>query len=382
MSRRGLTLALATAAVLGVAGLAGCADVRYYLQSVGGHLQMLNATRPVSEWLVDPQTPAQLRDRLALTQRIRTFAVAELKLPDNPSYRRYADLKRSAVVWNVVAAPEYSLTLRTWCFPVTGCVGYRGYFDEAAARAEVADLKTEGLETSVYGVPAYSTLGWMNWAGGDPLLNTFIGYPDGELARLIFHELAHQVVYASGDTMFNESFATAVERMGSRLWLQTEATDAARKAYADFDGRRQQFRALALTTRRALTAVYAQKPTTPEGHAAQAAGKAAAMQKFRDDYAQLKAGWGGFAGYDRWVEGANNAAFGAQAAYDELVPAFEALFEREGRDWPKFYAAVKRLAEMSKAARLKELRGLQPAATSATSGATDPTDTTQGAAHG
>jgi predicted aminopeptidase len=352
------TLAVALAATL---GLAGCADLGYYWQSVSGHMLMLNAARPVDDWLGDAHASEQLKTRLALSQRIRSFAVTELKLPDNPSYRRYADLRRSAVVWNVVAAPEFSLTLKTWCFPVTGCVGYRGYFNEAEARAEAENLKGQGLETSVYGVPAYSTLGWMNWAGGDPLLNTFIGYPEGELARLIFHELAHQVVYASGDTMFNESFATAVERLGSRRWLDSEAlkgNEKARQDYDQFDGRRRQFRALALATRLELADIYEKKPATDAGKAAQAALKAQALQRFRDGYAALKASasWGGFAGYDPWVARANNAAFGAQAAYDELVPGFEALFEREGRDWQRFYDAVKGLARLPKDERRKALQ--------------------------
>lgn len=347
--------AVALAAALGLLGLAGCADLGYYWQSVNGHLQMLNAARPIDEWLGDAEASGQLKTRLALAQRIRSFAVTELKLPDNPSYRRYADLRRSAVVWNVVAAPEFSLTLKTWCFPVTGCVGYRGYFNEADARTEAARLKAEGLEASVYGVPAYSTLGWMNWAGGDPLLNTFIGYPEGELARLIFHELSHQVVFAAGDTMFNESFATAVERLGSERWLATQAGDDARRAYAVFDGRRRQFRALALATRRELAAIYEQKDAAAQSKSAQAASKMIAYQRFRDAYAELKASWGGFAGYDRWVANANNASFGAQAAYDELVPGFEALFEREGRDWQRFYDAVKKLARLPKDERHKAL---------------------------
>ena len=343
--------------------LSGCANVGYYWQSVNGHLHMLNAARPVDDWLGDGQTPETLKTRLVLTQRIRSFAVAELKLPDNASYRRYADLHRSAVVWNVVAAPEFSLTLKTWCFPVAGCVGYRGYFNEAEARLEAEKLKAEGLETSVQGVPAYSTLGLMNWAGGDPLLNTFITYPEGELARLIFHELAHQVVYARDDTVFNESFATAVERLGSQRWLASQASDAARQEYAVFDGRRRQFRALALATRRELTAIYKQNKASAQDVRAQTAikniatreAKAATMQRFREDYAQLKTSWGGFAGYDAWVARANNASLGAQAAYDELVPGFEALFEREGRDWPRFYDAVKRLTERPKDERHQAL---------------------------
>ena len=345
--RRKALLAAALAAAL----LAGCANLGYYWQSVSGHLHVLNAARPVDDWLADTHTSESLKKRLALTQRIRSFAVTELQLPDNLSYRRYADLQRSAVVWNVVAAPEFSLTLKTWCFPVAGCVGYRGYFSESEARAEAALLKEQGFEVAVQGVPAYSTLGWMNWAGGDPLLNTFIGYPEGELARLIFHELAHQVVYAPGDTAFNESFATAVERLGSQRWLASEAGDDARQAYATFDGRRQQFRALALATRRELTDIYKPKLPVPYDPRAQLALKMIAMQRFRESYAQLKSSWDGFAGYDPWVARANNASFGAQAAYDELVPGFEALFENEGRNWTRFYAAAKRLASLPEAQR-------------------------------
>ena len=344
-----------TALVAVLCSLTACSTAGYYWQSVSGHLRMLNASRPIGEWLGDEHTPAVLKQRLALAQRIRKFAVTDLKLPDNPSYQRYADLQRKAVVWNVTAAPAFSLTLKTWCFPVAGCVGYRGYFSEDEARAEAATLKTEGLEVNIYGVPAYSTLGWMNWAGGDPLLNTFIAYTEGELARLVFHELAHQVVYAESDTVFNESFATAVERLGVQRWLAQEAGPQARQAYATFDGRRQQFRALTLATRGALNAIYKQKMPVVQQVRLQDALKNIAMQNFRNHYALLKTSWGGYAGYDPWVARANNAAFGAQAAYDELVPGFEALFEREGRDWPRFYDAVKRLASQSKDERRKAL---------------------------
>jgi predicted aminopeptidase len=348
------------AAVLAALCLSGCANLGYYWQSASGHLQMLQAARPVDEWLADPATPERLKARLLLAQRLRAFASSELKLPDNASYRRYADLHRRAVVWNVVAAPEFSLTLKTWCFLVTGCVGYRGYFAEADARAEAAALQAEGLEVSVYGVPAYSTLGWMNWAGGDPLLNTFIGYPEGELARMIFHELAHQVAYAKGDTMFNESFATAVERLGSARWLATRADEGARREYAEFDARRTQFRALALATRRRLAAIYGENQAAAPDLSAQRAMKKEAMRDFRAQYAQLRASWGGdparHAAYDAWVAGANNAAFGAQAAYDEQVPAFEALFAREGGDWQRFYDAVRRLARLPRDERDKALK--------------------------
>ena len=350
------------AALAGLVLTSGCADLGYYWQSATGHLGLMRAARPVDQWLADPTTSQALKTRLELTSRLRGYAVTELGLPDNASYKAYADLHRNAAVWNVVAAPPHSLTLKTWCFPVAGCVGYRGYYDEAAARAEAAGLQAQGLETSVYPVPAYSTLGWMNWAGGDPLLSTFIGYPEGELARIVFHELAHQVLYVPDDTMFNESFATAVERIGGRRWLETHASEGARQEYAQFDARRQQFRALTAQTRRDLQAIYASKEAKAEDWMAVDARKKAAMDDFRARYAGMKEGWTGprQGAYDGWVARANNATFGAQAAYDELVPGFEALFEREGRDWPRFYAAAKRLAAMPKEQRHQALKAPMP----------------------
>ena len=348
--------------------LAGCASgpggapgPGYYWQSVTGHLALVQAARPVDDWLADPATPSALKERLARAQRMRRFAVDQLALPDNASYTRYADLKRRAAVWNVVAAPEYSLTLHTWCYPVLGCAGYRGYFNEAEAEAFAASLRAQGLEAAAYPVPAYSTLGWTNWLGGDPLLNTFVGHTEGELARLMFHELSHQVVYASDDTVFNESFATAVERLGGQRWLATQAGPAARLAYAEFDGRRQQFRELTRRTRENLKQIYA--PVLDGiGFAAieksntMAAQKQAALADFRQRYADLKASWGGYNGYDAWVARANNATFAVQAAYDEGVPAFEALFAREGCQFPAFYDAVKALAAQPKEARQRTLQ--------------------------
>ena len=236
--RQGVKLALALGLV---AGFGGCAStggapgsmgpLAYYSQSIGGHLDLVQRARPVDEWLADPATPPALRERLQLAQRLRSFAVSALGLPDNASYRRYADLQRTAVVWNVVAAPELSLKLKTWCYPLMGCVGYRGFFKREDAEAEAAAQRAGGLDATVYGVPAYSTLGWTNWLGGDPLLNTFVAGSEAGLARLVFHELAHQVVYVPGDTMFNESYATAVERLGLlqrdlvRAWPTTRGFD-------------------------------------------------------------------------------------------------------------------------------------------------------------
>ena len=350
MAAAGSVLAAAAMLVTAVC-LSGCANLGYYWQSVSGHLAVVNAAKPVQDWLSDDATPDTTKRRLELSQRIRAYASSDLLLPDNASYRRYADLKRRSVVYNVVAAPEFSLTLHTWCFPVVGCVGYRGYYNEADAKLEAEVKRAEGLEVDVYGVPAYSTLGYLNWAGGDPLLSTFIHYPEGELARLIFHELSHQVLYVQDDTMFNESFATAVERIGGQQWLAQNASEAARAEYAQFDQRRKDFKALTLATRKKLAPVYAEVQV----NSAQAVMKKIVMDEFKQNYQLLKTQWGGFAGYDPWVAKANNASFGALAAYDELVPQFEALHAKQTGSaterWQKFYDACKALAKLPKAER-------------------------------
>ena len=355
-------------ALLACLALAGCAHTEgalgYYWQSVQGHARLLQAARPLDEWIANESTPAPLRARLQLAQRARHFAVQELGLPDNASYRSYADLGRSAAVWNVVAAPPYALELHRWCFPFTGCIGYRGYFQEADAQAEGARLAAQGLEVDVYGVPAYSTLGYLDWAGGDPLLNTFIGWPEGEFVRLLFHELAHQVVYAQGDTLFNESFATAVERLGTERWLATQARPEVRQAFAASEERRQAFRALTRATRARLAEIYEQNKASAHDSQALNAMKLVAMQDFRARYAVLRERWlaqgARVEGYDRWVAQANNASFAAQAAYDAWVPAFEALFAQQGQRWDAFYDAVRHLAALPQDERHARLRALLP----------------------
>ena len=339
----------AGAALLAAMGLcSGCSTLGYYGQSVAGHLEVMRRARPVADWLADADTPPVLRERLVLAQRLRQFAVNDLQLPDNASYRRYADLGRHAVVWNVVATPELSLSLHTWCYPLMGCVGYRGYFKREDALAEAAAQRAAGRDVSVYGVPAYSTLGWTNWLGGDPLLNTFVGGSESALARLVFHELAHQVVYVADDTRFNESFATAVERLGQARWQQQggAADEAA------VEQRRADFRRLTLDARQALDALYRQGGSA----SALREGKAQILAQLRDRHAALKAGpWAGDAAYDDWFARANNAALAVQAAYDGLVPDFERLFHQQGDDFTRFYAAVRQLAALPPEQRLAAL---------------------------
>ena len=348
-ARWGLASALSLVGlVLAALATSGCSSIDYLGQSASGHIRLLAAARPVQDAIADPTTPEALRKRLELTQRMRQFAVTELHEPDNGSYRSYADLKRSAAVWNVVAAPELSLQLQTWCFPIVGCVGYRGYYDLASADAAAAPLKADGLEVDVYEVPAYSTLGWMNWIGGDPLLNTFVQWPEGELSRLIFHELAHQVAYAPGDTTFNESFATAVEHIGSERWLERNASAEVRAKQALTESRRDDFHVLIRKWRAQLDAMY--RSDLPD--ADKRVRKAELYAGMRADYAAMKRDkWNGYGGYDHWFATANNAALGAQAAYDDEVGAFERLFAAEDGDFDRFYAEVRRMAALPRPER-------------------------------
>jgi len=213
------------AAVLLLAG--GCESIGYYRQAIEGHLGVMASARPIDAWLADPSTSPALRERLETARRIRQFASRELGLPDNGSYLSYADLGRPFVAWNVFAAEEFSVEPKKECFPFAGCVSYRGFFAEEEARRHAAQLREAGYDVHVAGVPAYSTLGWFE----DPLLSSFILYSDAQLARLIFHELAHQMVYAGGDTTFNESFAVVVEEEGVRRWLEAEGRSAELAAF-------------------------------------------------------------------------------------------------------------------------------------------------------
>lgn len=337
-------------------GLSGCATVGYYSQAVRGHLSLMAAARPISTWVEDQATPAPLKERLLRAREIRRFAVEALGLPDNPSYTTYADLKRPAAVWNVFATPELSLDLKTWCYPVLGCASYRGFFERADADAMAAQLRAEGYDVNVAAVPAYSTLGWFD----DPLLNTFINTPDPELARLIFHELAHQVVYARDDTVFNESFATAVEREGVRRWLAAHGDDRQRAAYAAHSQRREDFLGLLLSSRRRLAEVFASGASVQEKRAA----KATVLAELQENYRRMRdERWGGFVGYDRFfAQPLTTAHLAAVGAYNDWVPAFEGLLADAGGDLRQFYARVRELGALDKHARGERLQRLRPPA--------------------
>jgi predicted aminopeptidase len=342
------------ASILLALALAGCETIAYYAQAVGGQLEMVSRAQPVETLLADPQTPPPLRAKLATARSIREFASRELKLPDNGSYRRYADLGRPYAVWNVVAAPEFSTRPVQSCFPVAGCVSYRGFFAQADAESHAAKLRADGYDVFIGGVPAYSTLGWFD----DPLLNTFINYPDAEVARLVFHELAHQLVYLKGDTTFNESFAVALEREGVRRWLAASGRSAELAAFTRRQQRVAEFFSLLEDARVRLDALYLRN-LSPE---AMREGKKAEFAALGQRYELLKRGWGGFAGYDRFFASTpTNALLASFATYNRLVPGFERLLAQTGPDLDRFYAKVRALAALDKSARETALGGL-PAA--------------------
>lgn len=336
-------LVLALVLALLAAG-AGCSTLGYYWQAFDGQMELVRKARPIPKVIADPGTAQDLRVRLEGAREIRDFASRALSLPDNGSYRRYADLKRQYVVWNVFATAEFSVQPREWCFPVAGCVGYRGYFAQAGARAFAAGLRSEGEDVYVAGVPAYSTLGWLD----DPVLNTFVDYPQAELARLIFHELSHQVAYAAGDSTFNESFAVAVETEGVQRWIAAHGTPEERAAFEAAQRRRGEFNTLVAHYRDQLAQLYA-SGLAPEPMRSEKARMLAAM---RADYAALKQQWNGFAGYDWWfAQPLNNAQLASVAIYTQLVPQFQRLLAESGGDLPRFYAKVQALAKLPEAER-------------------------------
>ncbi|MHB8534463.1 MAG: aminopeptidase [Sulfuricaulis sp.] len=335
-----------------LAALGGCAGPPYYVQAVQGEYEILAKRRPIGEVLADPATPPEIRHRLELVQRLRDFAERELHLPAEHSFRSYADLERPYVVWNVLATPELSLKPKRWCFVVAGCVPYRGYFKRAAAESFAAELEKKGDDVYVGGVPAYSTLGWFS----DPVLNTFIDRPEADLAGLIFHELAHQKLYVSGDTAFNESFATAVQLEGVRRWYAHNGDAKAVEAYEDKMNRRDEFIRLLLRHRAQLAQVYASKRSDAEKRAA----KAREFEALHRDYLALRKKWNGYAAFDGWFAGTpNNARLAAVGLYSQYVAAFQELLRQQHGDFAAFYRAVEKIARLPKAERDSTLRTLE-----------------------
>ena len=309
--------------VIAAALLTGCESISYYGQAIGGHFKLMSQAKPLDTWLTDPSTPPDLKARLETARGIREFASRELHLPDNGSYTTYADLNRRFAVYNVFAAPKFSVDPKPECFPITGCVAYRGFYSEKDANAYAVKLREQGFDVYTGGVLAYSTLGWFD----DPLLSTFIRYPDAQVARLVFHELAHQLVYAKGDTTFNESFAVVVEDEGVRRWLDAQGRSADLAAFRAAQERKRDLAARIKETRERLKTIYAAK-LTPEQM----------LEQKKGEFDRLRAVYPTFVPAEP-----NNAFLVSIALYNEFVPALERVLAASG-SLDAFYERARALA--------------------------------------
>lgn len=349
-------------ALLSMFLLTGCDTIKYYRQAAAGQLDIIARQESIPRLLARTNTPPTLRRQLQLVLDLRQFAERELRLRTDGHYFKYADLGRAHVVWNVYAAPEFSLEPKKWWYPVVGSLQYRGFFAERDARAYGARLAGAGLDVYVGGVDAYSTLGWFK----DPVLNTFVHQPPAELAETLFHELAHQRVFASGDTDFNEAFATCVGEEGARRWLAARGDAPSRAAYELETRHKDEFVQLIMQAREELRRVYGETESGGDtaGHGAPSETlatlrriqKDAALARLRANYESLKTRWGGYSGYDNWFQRPlNNAHLNTVATYQHLVPAFQQLLAQHGGELEDFYKAAKAMARLDKTRRHEQL---------------------------
>jgi predicted aminopeptidase len=342
--------------------LNGCQTVGYYHQAIRGHCRLLAAREPIEELLADPGTMPALRERLQLVLELREFASQQLHLPSNGHYLAYADLKRDFAVWNVYAAPALSLKPKRWWYPIVGSLDYRGYFSEQAARRYAAKLAGQGYDVYVGEAVAYSTLGWFK----DPVLNTFIHYPEAELAETLFHELTHQRLFARGDTDFNEAFATTVAQEGVRRWLQTRTNATTCAEYRRHLEREEEFVQIIMSARSELESLYAKIPPAPKKAQASPANKDPACEakgeilgRLQENYACLKARWGSDHGYDAWfAHPLNNAQLNSVDTYYHLVPAFRNLLAQHGSNLDLLFREARALADLPKTERHQRLAAL------------------------
>jgi predicted aminopeptidase len=337
--------------IVAVFAAGGCTAVSFYAQAIGGHIDIMTRRVPVDE-LLETESDGKLKERLQLAMQARDFASERLGLPDNESYRSYVDLQRQYVTWNVIATEEFSVQAREWCFPIAGCVPYRGYFSQAAAQEFGARLSRQALDVHVNGASAYSTLGWFD----DPLLSTMLRWRETRLVGVIFHELSHQVIWVENDTTFNESFAVFVQREGVRWWLRERGAAAQIDDYEARLQRQHEFVAMLLETREKLAALFAGSTDA----ATMRAHKQQVFAQMREHYAALKTNrWQGYSGYDNWFsQPLNNARLALAATYNNYVGSFAQLFIEAGGDFPTFFQRVQALADLPHERRDTELQKL------------------------
>lgn len=330
-------------------GVTGCSSLSYYLDMIGGHLELISKERDISEMIRDETTDKDLREKLIASQAMRDFASSELALPDNDSYRSYADIGRAYAVWNVIAAKEFSIDAERWCFIFAGCISYRGYFSEQDAKAYADELAGQGFDVYVAGARAYSTLGWFD----DPLLNTMMYRSEAYRAGIIFHELAHQKIYIEDDSAFNEAFATTIEQEGIRRWFSRKNQQHKLQAYMSDYQRNIDFRSMLKETREKLDELYKKKEVNDEIKREE---KKAIFKKLSVAYLGWKQQHGNYTGYDSWMaQGLNNAHLALIATYHEMVPGFTRLLEKNQNDLDVFYNEVEKLGKLSIAVRKQSL---------------------------
>lgn len=339
------------ALLMSVLLLHGCGTAGYYYQSIHGHFSLLGGSRPISKLLQDAKTDVEMRRKLELVLEARKFATDQLGLPKNDSYRSYTSLDREAVVWSVVATPEFSVTPKQWCYPVIGCASYRGYFDRQQAQSYADSLSRDGLDVTLEPAAAYSTLGWFD----DPLPSTVINWLESRLVGLIFHELAHQQLYVAGDSAFNEAFASTVEQVGVERWFRLRKDAAVLKQWRQRKHRKDEFYRLLLDTRSRLQQLYGRSLPASEMRAQ----KAVEFERLRSDYLKLKQRWNGYTGFERWFRrDLNNARLASVATYARLVPGFLQLLKESNGDLGKFYQACEQLARLPLDQRSSRLENL------------------------
>jgi predicted aminopeptidase len=324
--------------------LSACADLGYYLHSVDGHFDIIGRRQSIDELLENQRVEEKLAQRLRLVQEIREFAFSKLELPESGSYSDYADLQRPYVLKNLFAAAEFSVSAKKWCYPVVGCAGYRGFFNEQRLQEFVTGLKADNYDVYVAWVSAYSTLGWFD----DPVLNTFVHWPETRLAGLIFHELTHQLLYIDGDSRFNESFATAVQQIGVELWLQHQDRQADLQRYREQLQNRSKVFALIHAARADLDRLYREDIAVDEMRQR----KGVRLQALRQDYQELTTSFAEPEGFARWFAGElNNAKLLSVSTYHDWVPVFRWLYQQQGGDIAAFYHQVEELGELDVAQR-------------------------------
>ena len=341
--------------------VSGCQTASYYQQAIRGQCQIVLHQEPIKALLASDATPEPLKEKFRTILQIRAFAEKDLKLPARRHYLNYVDVRRRFVVWNVHAAPEFSLEAKSWFYPFIGSAKYRGFFSEQSARRYGETLHRQGYDVHVAGVEAYSTLGWF----ADPVLNTFVHHEPPELAEIIFHELTHQRLFIGGDTDFNEALATTVAEEGVRRWLLARDDAAGYAQYQTHQARQQQFVKLVMDLRQQLQTVYGDSPAHPGKSRRRDPAETAQLRpakerwiaRLRRDYEALKSKWGGYAGYDAWfAEPLNNAQLNTVDTYYTLVPAFRRILQAHGGSLEPFFKEVRRLAKLPKKERQNQLQ--------------------------